>query len=135
MYYECIEASFSPRWANPLWGWIEFEWESESVQITALLNQLLEQMPAARIVHLQLDERDVKLLRPELWQLRIAQAVQASQVIIRFFSLCIAGLWDGLSRGRGVVISGAIFTVSCFCLLRRMVASMVTDYLSQGMAG
>ena len=135
MYYECIVASFSSRWANPLWGWIELEWESESDQITALLNQLLEQMPAARIVHLQLDESDVELLRPELWQLRIAQAVRATHVIFRFFSLCSAGLLDWLSRGWGLVFSGAIFTVSWACFLRRMVSSIVTDYWSQGMAG
>ena len=135
MYYECIEASFSPRWANPLWGWIELEWESESDQITSLLNQLLEQMPAARIVHLQLDESDVELLRHELWQVRVAQAVRATQVILRFFSLCFTGLRDWLSRGWGLVISGAFITVSWACFLRRMVSCMVIDYWSQGMSG
>ena len=135
MYYECVEASFSPRWANPLWGWIELEWESESDQITSLLNQLLEQMPAARIVHLQLEEADVELLGHELWQVRVAQAVRATQVILRFFNLCLAGLRDRLSRGWGLVISGGIFTVSCFCWLRKVGNCMVTDFWSSGMSG
>ena len=112
MYYECVEASFSPRWANPLWGWIELEWESESAQITSLLHQLLAQMPAARIVHLQLDEADVELAKHELWQVRVAQAVRASQVMLRLFNLALAGLLDRLSRGWGLVFSGVIFTVS-----------------------
>ena len=132
----CGRPSFSDSiWANPLWGWIELEWESESTQITSLLDQLLAQMPAARIVHLQLDEADVELAEHELWQVRVAQAVRASQVILRLLQFCVAGLFDRLSRGWGLCFSGVIFSVSCFYWLRKGVTSLISVFWSSGMTG
>ena len=77
-------------------------------------------MPAARHVHLQLDEADVELAKHKLWQVQVAQAVRASQVMLRLFNLSWAGLLDGLSRGGGLVISGVIFTVSGIYWFRKV---------------
>ena len=46
MHYDVVGATFSPRWANPLWTFVELSWESESRQIVNLITELIRQLPS-----------------------------------------------------------------------------------------
>ena len=135
MIYEFTVAQFQPRWANPLWQFVELELETERVQVTQLLARLLDHMPPSRLIHLRINDSEVLVSPDERWKLKVEQAVRAGTILLQFAFMIIQAMYDRLSRGWGLVMAGVLFPISLGLLMVRVVWHWVRDTMGQVATG
>jgi hypothetical protein len=82
------EANFSLQWVNPLWGFLDFAMDAESLQVTATLSTLFNSTPMSNLTWANLD--DTQLATGILPQIYSARARRWLRRLYYMFK----GLWS-----------------------------------------
>ena len=118
-HYEFFNASFSPQWSNPLWSLLDFPLEGEAGQVTRLLDELLQKIPASPLVEFRIGSSSVPEVAADLWRLRRVQARRAVMVVARYGFLVLKDVLsclvqgDGMKKVLSLFAAGGVYWLHC----------------------
>lgn len=99
--FQLTEVYFSPRWANPLWEAAAMDLDSETEQVQALLQRLMDNLPAVNDSQILLSAADVAASQPELLAFRWARYRNYMSMLA---SLLLNGFENGFWQGLGLLV-------------------------------
>ena len=123
--FSCVEVSFVPQWANPIWAAFELNVTTEYQQIANYVQNFISAAPAANLTWGPLsDESLATMTLPSRMTAKLKYVSRAVYLVFRSFLEELSSLWGG-----GIVFAAIIFWAYHASSRARFTISQLADLL------
>ena len=123
--FSCVEVTFVPQWANPVWAAFELNVTSEYQQIANYVDTFIQAAPAANLSWGPLsDESLATMSLPVRMTAKLKYVSRAVYLVFRCFLAELSSLWGG-----GIVLAAILFWAYHASSQARFIISQMADLL------